>query len=201
MKSHPWHDSYTARARREGYPARSVYKLAEIQKSYGVLKEGGSVLDLGCVPGSWLLYASKTVGERGRVVGVDIAPLSIPLPANARFVQRDLLSVNKAFFEAVAGPFDAVLSDMAPSSTGSKFVDACRSLEVSQAALDIASRVLKAKGAFVCKIFYGPDFKSFSDRTKAFFRKVAHVKPKSTRKASKEIYVVALGKKEGRISE
>jgi 23S rRNA (uridine2552-2'-O)-methyltransferase len=183
------------RARKEGYPARSVYKLQEIQKSFRVLKKGGSVLDLGCFPGSWLLYASKTVGDRGRVVGVDITGLSIPLPANARFVQHDVLSMNGSFLGALEGPFDAVLSDMAPSSTGSKFVNAQRSLELSQAALGIASRVLKAKGAFVCKVFHGSNFKVFSDEAKALFRRVAHMRPKSTRKASKEIYVIGLGKK------
>jgi 23S rRNA (uridine2552-2'-O)-methyltransferase len=195
VKSHRWHDAYTTRARKEGYPARSVYKLQEIQKSFRILKKGGAVLDLGCFPGSWLLYASKMVGDRGRVVGVDITRLSLQLPANARFVQHDVLAMNASFLEALEGPFEAVLSDMAPSSTGSKFVDAHRSLQLGEAALAVASRVLKAKGAFVCKVFHGPDFKGFSDQAKALFRRVAHVRPESTRKASKEIYVVGLGKK------
>ena len=195
MKSHRWHDSFTIRARKEGYPARSVYKLQEIQRSFRVLKKGGAVLDLGCFPGSWLLYASKMVGDRGRVLGVDITPLSLQLPANARFLQHDALAMNPSFLETLGGPFDAVLSDMAPSSTGTKFVDAHRSLQLSEAALAIASRVLKAKGTFVCKAFHGPDFKGFSDQAKTLFRRVAHVRPESTRKASKEIYVVGLGKR------
>jgi 23S rRNA (uridine2552-2'-O)-methyltransferase len=195
VKSHPWHDSYTIRARKEGYPARSVYKLEEIQRSFRILKKGGSVLDLGSFPGAWLLYASRVVGRGGRVVGVDVTPVALQLPPNARFLQHDVLAWNASFLEAIGGPFDAVLSDMAPASTGSKFVDAQRSLELSEAALALAASVLKTKGAFVCKIFHGPGFKGFSDRAKGFFERVAHVKPKSSRKASKEIFVVGLGKK------
>ncbi|MDY6838147.1 MAG: RlmE family RNA methyltransferase [Thermodesulfobacteriota bacterium] len=195
VKPHPWHDSYTLRARKEGYPARSVYKLEEIQRAFCVLKKSGAVLDLGCFPGSWLLYASEIVGGKGRVVGVDITPISIQLPPNVRFLQHDVLAWNGSFLEAAGGPFDTVLSDMAPSSTGSKFVDAQRSLELSESALAVAATVLRAKGAFVCKVFHGSGFKGFSDRAKTIFERVAHVKPKSSRKASKEIFVVGLGKR------
>ncbi len=194
MRRHRWHDAYTMRARKEGFPARSVYKLEEIQKSFRILKRGARVLDLGCSPGSWLLFASRTVGDKGLVVGVDITPMSVQLPSNVRWVAYDALAWDASFLEAIGGPFEAVLSDMAPSSTGSKMVDAHRSLELSQAALAIASRVLMAGGAFVCKIFHGPDFKSFSDRARPLFHRIVHVRPKSTRKASKEIYVVGLGK-------
>ncbi len=195
MRRHRWHDTYTTRARKEGFPARSVYKLEEIQKTFRILKRGDRVLDLGCSPGSWLLFASRTVGDEGLVVGVDITPVSVQLPSNVRWVAHDALAWGASLLEAVGGPFEAVLSDMAPSSTGSKFVDAHRSLELSQSALAVASHVLTSGGAFVCKIFHGPDFKSFSDQAKPLFRRVAHVRPKSTRKASKEIYVVGLGRK------
>ena len=194
VKAHRWHDSYTVRARKEGYPARSVYKLEEIQRSFGILKKGDRVLDLGCFPGSWLLFASRIVGDRGLVVGVDITPVSAQLPPNVRVLQHDVLAWDASFLEAIGGPFEAVLSDMAPSSIGNKFVDAQRSLALSESALEIAARVLRTRGAFVCKIFHGPDFKSFSGQAKALFGRVVHVKPKSSRKASKEIYVVALEK-------
>jgi 23S rRNA (uridine2552-2'-O)-methyltransferase len=134
------------------------------------------------------------VGDEGLVVGVDITPVSVQRPSNVRWVAHDALAWSASLLEAVGGPFEAVLSDMAPSSTGSKFVDAHRSLELSQSALAVASHVLTPGGAFVCKIFHGPDFKSFSNLTKPLFRRVAHVRPKSTRKASKEIYVVGLGR-------
>ena len=183
------------RARKEGFPARSVYKLEEIQKTFRVLKKGDRVLDLGCAPGSWLLFASRAVGDEGLVVGVDITPVSLQLPSNVRFVAHDALGGDASFLEAIGAPFDVVLSDMAPSTTGSKFVDAHRSLELSQSALATASRVLVAGGFFVCKVFHGPDFKSFSDQASALFGRVAHVKPRSTRRASKEIYLVGLEKK------
>jgi 23S rRNA (uridine2552-2'-O)-methyltransferase len=152
------------------------------------------VLDLGCCPGSWLLFASEIVGKKGLVVGVDINALTVPLPPNTRFVQDDVLAWGESFVEAIGIGFQAVLSDMAPSTTGSKSVDAHRSLELSEAALAISNRVLRPGGSFVCKVFQGPDFKLFSDRLKQSFRRVAHFKPKSSRKGSKEIYIVGLGK-------
>ena len=194
MKPDPWHDYYARRAREEGYPARSVYKLEEIQKRFDVLKPGTSVLDLGCCPGSWLLFTSKIVGDRGLVVGVDITPLTLRLPSNVRFVQHDVLAWDESFLRVVGTDFQTVLSDMAPSTTGTKFVDAHRSLQLSESALAISARVLRPGGAFVCKIFHGSDFKVFSDRVRRSFDRVAHFKPKSSRKASKEIYIVGLGR-------
>ncbi len=195
MISDQWHDHYTARAHREGFPARSVYKLEEIQKTFRVLRKGNRVLDLGCSPGSWLLFASRIVDDKGLVVGVDINPVSLRLPPNARFVRHDVLSWGESFVEAIGKRFDTVLSDMAPRTTGSKYVDACRSLELSECALRLAARVLRPGGTFVCKVFHGPDFKEFSNQAKKCFGRVAHAKPKSSRKASREIYVVGLGKR------
>ncbi|MBW1740505.1 MAG: RlmE family RNA methyltransferase [Deltaproteobacteria bacterium] len=194
VKSRPWDDYYARRAREDGYPARSVYKLEEIHKKFGILKRGSRVLDLGCSPGSWLLFASTIVGHKGLVVGVDVTPLTLRLPPNARFVQQNMLVWDESFLEAVGTNFETVLSDMAPSTTGSKFVDAQRSLELSESALAISARVLRPGGAFVCKIFHGPDFKNFSDKARKCFSRVVHFKPKSSKKASKETYLVGLGK-------
>lgn len=194
MKPDLWHDYYSKRARREGYPARSVYKLEEIQKKFRIFKKGGKVLDLGCCPGSWLLFASRIVGAKSLVVGVDITPLTLRLPSNVRFVQHDVLAWNESFLEAVGTNFETVLSDIAPSTTGTKFVDAQRSLELSESALAISDRVLRPGGSFVCKIFHGCDFKSFSDMVRRSFGRIAHFKPKSSRKASKEIYIIGLEK-------
>jgi 23S rRNA (uridine2552-2'-O)-methyltransferase len=195
VKPDPWHDYYAKRAREERYPARSVYKLEEIQKRFKILKRNSHVLDLGCCPGSWLLFASEIVGKKGLVVGVDIHPLALQLPPNARFVQDDVLARRQTLVEAIGTGFHVVLSDMAPSTTGSKSVDAQRSLSLSEAALVISEQALKPGGTFVCKVFQGPDFKAFSDGLKQCFRRVAHFKPKSSRKASKEIYIVGMGKK------
>lgn len=199
MNRRPWHDSYTVRARKEGFPARSVYKLEEIQKTYHILKKGSCVLDLGCAPGSWLVFASRVVGNGGLVVGVDIIPVSVQLPPNVRFVQHDVLDRDSSFLEAIRGSFDTIMSDMAPATTGSKLVDAHRSLELGESALALASRVLRVGGDFVCKVFHGSDFKRFADQAKTLFDRVALVKPRSSRKASKEIYIVGLGKRNKKI--
>ena len=159
------------------------------------MRKGCRVLDLGCMPGSWLLFASRIVGPKGLVVGVDLKSVSISIPSNARFVQHDVFRCDATFLEAIGGPFDAVLSDMAPSTTGNRFVDAQSSLELCESAMNIALQVLIPKGAFVCKMFHGSDFKDFSNRIKVFFGRISHVRPKTTRKASKEIFIVALGKK------
>jgi 23S rRNA (uridine2552-2'-O)-methyltransferase len=195
VKPNPRHDYYARRARERQYPARSVFKLEEIQKKFGVLKSGSRVIDLGCCPGSWLLFASEVVGSRGLVFGVDITPLTLRLPTNVHFIQQNVLRWDESFVEAIGTNFQVVLSDMAPSTTGSKFVDSQRSLELSESALSISARVLRPGGAFVCKVFQGSDFKRFSDRVGESFSRVAHFKPKSSRKASKEVYVVASGKK------
>lgn len=150
---------------------------------------------MGCCPGSWLLFASEVVGSRGLVFGVDITPLTLRLPTNVHFIQQNVLRWDESFVEAIGTNFQVVLSDMAPSTTGSKFVDSQRSLELSESALSISARVLRPGGAFVCKVFQGSDFKRFSDRVGESFSRVAHFKPKSSRKASKEVYVVASGKK------
>jgi 23S rRNA (uridine2552-2'-O)-methyltransferase len=195
LKSQKWRDSHTVRAQQKGYPARSVFKLKEIQDGFRILKRRSRVLDLGSTPGSWLLFASQAVGPKGRVVGVDLTPISVALPPNVQFVRHDVLRWDESFLEAIGGPFDVVLSDMAPSTTGNRFVDAQRSLELCESALAISLRVLRPRGAFVCKIFHGSDFKDFSNRVKVSFGRVAHIRPKTTRKASKEIFVVALGKR------
>jgi 23S rRNA (uridine2552-2'-O)-methyltransferase len=196
-KANRWEDHFTRLARKERYPARSVYKLQEIQKRFCVIRAGARVLDLGCAPGSWLLYAAERTGSRGLVLGIDLIPVTIPMPAQ--------VSVRKAdVFDLAADPrgffgqeFDVVLSDMAPATTGSRGVDAARSYTLCEAALAIARRVLLPGGAFVCKIFQGADFKSFTEAVRAEFAECRIFKPQSCRKASKEIYLIGKGKKAG----
>jgi len=193
-KANRWEDHYTRRARKERYPARSVYKLQEIQKRFDVIRPGNSVLDLGCAPGSWLMYAADLTGPSGRVVGIDLTPAAVSLPAHVSVHTADV-------FELVADPvaffgreFDVVLSDMAPATTGSRGVDAARSHNLCETALAVARKVLRPGGAFVCKIFQGEDFKSFTEAVKAGFSESKIFKPQSCRKASKEIYLIGKGK-------
>lgn len=190
-----WEDHLTRRARSEGYPARSVYKLEEIQKKFNIIKKNDAVLDLGCAPGSWMLYASKMVGKSGRVFGVDLKEVTITLPQNTKAVQDDILNMADAQFLEHATGLDVVLSDMAPATTGRKDVDALRSFELCEMALETALNLLKKNGSFICKIFQGNDFKAFEKNVKSKFTDCKIFKPDSCRKQSKEIYIIAKGKK------
>jgi 23S rRNA (uridine2552-2'-O)-methyltransferase len=190
-----WADHLTHKAKSDNYPARSVYKLEEIQQKFRIIKKKDVVLDLGCAPGSWLLYASRQAGPDGRVLGVDLKPVTIGLPANTTVIQDDILQMaDPAFFEQAAG-CRVVLSDMAPATTGRKDVDAFRSFELCRMALDVATRVLAQNGHFVCKIFQGNEFASFERQVTALFSDCRIFKPDSCRKQSKEIYIIAKNKR------
>jgi 23S rRNA (uridine2552-2'-O)-methyltransferase len=193
-KGNKWEDHYSRRAKKERFPARSIYKLQEIQKKYNLIRKGGKVLDLGCSPGSWLVYAEKMTGDTGQVVGIDLKPVSAQIPSHVRTYIGDILSVDDSLLDSVGKNFNVVMSDMAPATTGSKSVDAARSFHLCQAALTIARNVLNPGGSFVCKIFQGEDFKEFSGAVKANFKTQKIFKPESSRKASKEIYIIGLGK-------
>lgn len=190
-----WEDHYTRQAKKDRYPARSVYKLQEIQRKFTLIKKNDRVLDLGCSPGSWLLYAAEITGPDGYVVGVDLKPVTVPLPSHARAFEGDILNMDDSLSEPMADGFQVVMSDMAPATTGMKDVDAARSLELCDMALDMALRHLAPGGAFVCKIFQGQDMKAFTDRVRPAFDTVKNFKPESCRKQSKEIYIIAKGKK------
>ena len=194
-KASRWQDHYTRRAKKENFPARSVYKLKEIQQKYRLIKAGDAVLDLGCAPGSWLLYAAGLAGERGRGVGIDLSPLEQPLPENVRIPTGDVLDPDQALRAAMGTDFNVVLSDMAPATSGNRIVDTARSFNLCQAALAIAQDLLLPGGAFVCKVFQGEDFKRFADEVKSLFSKHKIFKPQSSRKASREIFVIGMGKK------
>jgi len=193
-KNKGWKDHYSTLAKKENFPARSVYKLKEIQQKYNLIKKGDRILDLGCSPGSWLIYAAGLTGKKGRVTGVDLKPLSVKIPSNARIYTADILSIDDEFYELTGKDFNVILSDMAPATTGNKSVDAARSFNLCEAALSIAQKTLMPGGSFVCKIFQGEDFNKFSDSVKAGFKKSRIFKPKSSRKASKEIYIIGLDK-------
>lgn len=190
-------DHYFKKAKKENFAARSVFKLEEIDQRFKILKEGQTVLDLGASPGSWSQYASKKVGDRGRVLGVDLSPVTVKLP-NAVFIQADLrdLQLEQVFAEhGFHPPFDLVLSDMAPKTTGIRMTDQARSFELCELALNIARHYLKPGGHFVCKLFHSDDFSKLRDEMKKTFAKFEAVRPDSTRKISKEIFLVGLSKK------
>lgn len=192
-----YRDFYFRKARAENYPARSVYKLKELDARYHLLRTGLKVLDLGAAPGSWTLGASEKVGQSGLVAASDIRAISMPLPANVRFFISDVFDPAPEFaaFLSEYGPFDFVMSDMAPATTGSKFVDQARSLNLALEALNVAGRHLRGGGNFVVKIFMGPDVDDLLSGMRSRFQSVKIFKPKSSRAESKEIFYIGFGLK------
>lgn len=187
------HDSFHERAKKEGYAARSVYKLTEIDERHHVLHPGQRVLDLGCRPGSWLQYAVGIVGPRGTLVGLDREPLDVAIPG-VRMVVGDVFAVTPEELRGHLGGFDVVLSDMAPDTSGVRSLDQARSETLFERALELAEVLLSPGGAFVGKLFQGPAFASLVKRCRSGFDKVAVAKPKGSRAESIEQYVVALGR-------
>jgi 23S rRNA (uridine2552-2'-O)-methyltransferase len=190
-----YRDHYFKKAKQENYPARSVYKLQEIEKQSRLFFPGAKVLDLGACPGSWTLYAAERVGSRGIVLAIDLNPAGTAFPPQVTYLTGDMLDPGPDIREAFArlGPFDIVMSDMAPKTTGHKFTDQARSLELCEAALAVAYDRLKPGGAFVVKIFQGPDAPAYLAGLRKCFTAVRVAKPKSSRAESKEIFYVGTG--------
>jgi 23S rRNA (uridine2552-2'-O)-methyltransferase len=186
-------DSRTRRAKSEGYPARSVYKLEEIDQRCHVLHSGAQVLDLGAAPGSWSLYAAKRVGPSGRVVAVDLKPIDQTFPAHVIALQCDAFDVEHAEWTQYA-PFDLVLSDMAPNTSGSKVRDQALSYELFMRALEIAERFGKPKSSFIGKLFMSNDFAAAKSRLAKLYEQARVLKPEGIRQNSSEIYLLGLAK-------
>lgn len=189
-------DYYARKAKKEHFPARSVYKLSEIQKKYRVIKPGYTVLDLGCAPGSWLRYAAEQAGGSGCVIGVDPKGVDVDKSENIFIFQEDINELSSGAWQVIDRGVDAVLSDMAPSTTGRKDLDAARSEQLCEMALYVADRALRPGGSFVCKIFQGPGFQAFYESVRARFEFMKIFKPESCRKDSREIYIIGTGKKQ-----
>jgi 23S rRNA (uridine2552-2'-O)-methyltransferase len=189
-------DHFTKEAKAAGYPARSVFKLEEIDRRARILRAGMNVLDLGASPGSWSLYAAKQVGPKGRVLAVDLKPLETALPQNATFVMGDAFALDDTTFTAAA-PYDVVLSDMAPNTTGNRLGDQTRSFELFMRALEVGGRLLKPGGSFVGKIFMGEDLPVARAEVRKLFGGERLIRPEGTRSVSYEIFVVATERRSG----
>jgi len=186
------HDAFFRKARGAGFAARSVYKLEEIDRKLRLLRPGDRVLDLGCRPGSWMQYALKVVGPRGAVAGIDRDPLPQDVPG-ARVLTGDVFAVTDAELLGDLKAFDVVLSDMAPNTTGVRATDQARSAALFEEALGRAERLLAPGGAFVGKIFQGPDMEAIRKRMGGLFADVRMVKPEGSRAQSIEIYLAGKG--------
>lgn len=190
-------DHYFKKAKQQNFAARSIFKLEEIDQKFKLLKPKQMVLDLGASPGSWSQYCAQKVGPQGRILGVDLKPVTAKL-SNAIFIQADLrdLNLEQIFKEhGFPPPFDLVISDMAPNTTGIRMTDQARSFELCELALNISKRFLKKDGHFICKLFHSDDFTELRNQIKDDFQQFHAVKPDSTRKISKEIFLVGVRKK------
>lgn len=188
-------DFFFKKAKKEGYPARSVYKLQEIDQKFHILHKNDIVLDLGCAPGSWLLYIQKAIQPKGRVIGIDIRPISVN--SSAIFIQKDIFQLKpdelkKVLTKEGKDKFDVIVSDLAPSTSGVKELDESRSLELIKQAFSFAPALLKKEGFFVCKAFESYEVHLFRKEISPYFKRLKIFKPRASRKRSKELYLIGL---------
>ena len=179
-------------ARRDGWRSRAVYKLEEIDQKERLLKPGMVCVDLGAAPGSWSQYVTEKLKGKARIVAVDLLAMdSLP---EVEFVQGDFREdeVLQQLLDAIGEEgADLVMSDMAPNISGTKAVDQPRSMYLVELALDMARRVLKPGGSFICKVFQGEGFDDFVRDARNSFERVKVMKPKASRAGSREMYLVA----------
>lgn len=183
-------DKFTRQAKDEGYAARSVYKLQEIDQRHKLLRRGQRVVDLGCAPGSWSAYVIERVGH-GHLVGIDLTEVAMP---GGIFLQRSILDVPaEEIFALLGGKADVVLSDMAPLTTGARDADHYAQIELATCALERAIALLVPGGSFVVKVFEGPDAKGFELAARKHFSAAKRVRPEAVRANSREWFLVATG--------
>ena len=189
-------DYYFKKAQKENYPARSVYKLEEVQKKYRILKTGDAVLDLGCQPGSWTMYAAKIVGHGGLVVGIDLQAgqkINIAKAAEIVCFHEDIMAEDIVEnIKKIRKKFRVILSDIAPRTSGNKWIDQQQSLNLARRVMELAEKLLERGGNLYVKVFEGEDFKEFADSVRKSFKTVKIVKPKSSRRESREVFVLGL---------
>jgi len=192
---HKVKDHYFKKAKKEGYSARSVYKLKEIDQKHHLVKAGYRVLDLGCYPGSWMQFISSRIGSKGIVVGVDQTELQMTLKNNMRFVHADVYNLDPVSLESYVQAFDLICSDMAPKTTGIRSVDAERSVQLCLQTLHLAQNTLKKGGSVVVKVLQGAAQEQLSKQMTEQFLTLKRMKPKSSRSESKEIFFIGLNSK------
>ena len=187
------HDRFFKQAKREGKLARSVYKLEELDKKDRLLKKGDRVLDIGAAPGSWLEHIVKVIGPGGVACAIDLKVIDKKFKELAHFKKMDIRDFKGDEFADVAPDgFNVIVSDMAPNTSGIRITDQARSLELCEIVLELALRLLKPHGNFVCKIFYGPETERFKDRVAKHFKSAKIRKPDACRDESIETYIIGL---------
>jgi 23S rRNA (uridine2552-2'-O)-methyltransferase len=187
------HDHFFREAKRNGYRSRAAYKLTEIDDKRSILRKKDFVLDLGAAPGSWLQVASKRVGPRGKIIGVDLKEIDNLQLDNVTTIQEDVTELSLETFENEM--FDVVLSDMAPNTTGNRTIDHHCSVRLCHIALDISATLLKPRGNLVMKVLEGGAYKELLERCEACFSIAKGFKPKASRAISTEMFVVCTGRR------
>ena len=187
-------DHFAKAAKKAGFPARSVYKLEEIDRRVQLLRPGMKVLDLGASPGSWAKYAAEKIGPTGRLLAMDLKPLATGLGPNAEFFIGDALTLENADLAKFA-PYDVVLSDMAPQTTGNRLSDQTRSYDLFMRALAVAATLVREGGSFVGKIFMGGDLPLARVELRKHFKTERLLRPEGVRSVSYEIFAVGLDRR------
>jgi 23S rRNA (uridine2552-2'-O)-methyltransferase len=187
-------DAFTKAAKAQGYPARSVFKLEEIDRRTRLLRSGQRVIDLGAAPGSWSMYVAKRIGSKGRLLSIDLSPILVAIGPNATVKQGDALALTNDDL-ALFAPYDVVLSDMAPATTGSREADQWRSYELFVRAVAVAEALCAEGGSFVGKIFMSEDFPKAKAALKQHFEEVRAIRPEGTRPNSYELFLIGLKRK------
>lgn len=189
-------DFFTKKAHKAGYPARSIYKLEEIQERHNIIKQGDNVLDVGAAPGSWTLYTNNELLKgNGSIVAVDLNPLNLsPIPSTVTFFQGDAFSTEIRAKLVDLGPYDVIISDAAPMTMGTRSVDTSRSEWLAENVLQLAKEHLKPHGNLVIKIFQGGGQQDILKDMRTLFAKAKTTKPKACRSDSFEIFLIGLDK-------
>lgn len=190
-------DSYVNQAQKAGYRSRAAYKLLEIDAQENIFHNAATVVDLGCAPGSWSQVSLHKVGDKGRVVGVDLLEMQ-PL-ANLKFIQGDFtdqLTLDKLLESIEHRKVDLVISDMSPNLSGVKGVDQARGAHLIELVLDFAKGYLKTNGHCVMKVFHGSEFDNLVKLARTMFTQVIIRKPEASRSKSSETYLLCKFKKQ-----
>lgn len=189
-------DFWSQKAFKEGYPARSVYKLQEIDQKFGFIKKNYTVLDLGAAPGSWTTFLLRTMDGSGKVVSCDLNPLAKDVKAdNLVFIQGDLNAPEIVKQIKSEGPYDLVVCDAAPKTTGNKMVDTARSEQLVEMAIWYAEVMLKPGANFCVKIFQSGAQQTLLKKMREIFTQAKGFKPEACRNESFETYLIGLAKK------
>jgi len=184
-------EHFYKQAKKDGYRARSAYKLKQINKRFNIIKDGDNILDLGCAPGGWSQVAKDLVGDKGSVLGIDILP--VQKIEDITFIKGDMTedeTIELIKEKILKNEIDCVISDMSPDISGNYSLDQARSIYLCEKAFETAKFFLKQNGNFICKVFEGEDLEEFKNKIKTYFKSIKLFNPKASRKSSSEVYLV-----------